>query len=72
VTVPVAGEYAAMRQALDRSLARMPHVALDQVQLQRLQASDTRLEARLRFSIWLASDAPAAPPPGPVSAQVPR
>lgn len=71
VTVPVAGEYAAMRQALDRSLARMPHVALDQVQLQRLQATDTRLEARLRFSIWLTSDAPATPIPAPVLANVP-
>jgi len=58
VTVPVAGEYAAMRQALDRALAELPNVSLDQVQLRRLQPDATRLEARLRFSIWLAAARP--------------
>ncbi len=61
VTVPVAGEYAAMRQALDRSLLELPNLSLDQVQLRRVQPDATRLEARLRFSIWLAAAAPGAP-----------
>lgn len=55
VTVPVAGEYAAMRQALDRALAELPNVSLDQVLLRRVQPDATRLEARLRFSVWLAA-----------------
>lgn len=58
VTVPVAGEYAAMRDALDRALAELPHLSLDQVQLRRLQPDATKLEARLRFSLWLASARP--------------
>jgi Type II secretion system (T2SS), protein M subtype b len=62
VTVPVAGEYAAMRQALDRSLAQLPHVSLDQVQLQRVQPDATQLEARLRFSIWLNTHGEASVP----------
>lgn len=61
ITVPVAGEYAAMRDALDRALAELPHLSLDQVQLRRLQPDATRLEARLRFSLWLSS-APATEP----------
>jgi hypothetical protein len=60
VTVPVAGEYAAMRQALDHSLAELPNLSLDQVQLRRVQPDATRLEARLRFSIWLAAASPGA------------
>lgn len=61
VTVPVAGEYAAMRQALDRALAELPHVSLDQVLLRRVQPDATKLEARLRFSVWLAAPAAGSP-----------
>ena len=53
ITVPVTGEYAAMRHALQRALAEMPQLSLDQVRLQREQAGTTQLEARLRFSLWL-------------------
>ncbi len=61
VTVPVAGEYAAMRDALDRALAELPYLSLDQVQLRRLQPDATKLEARLRFSLWLSSAAASEP-----------
>lgn len=54
ITVPVAGEYAAMRMALESSLQALPHLSLEQVQLRRAQPDDTRLEARLRFSLFLA------------------
>ncbi|MGY4829025.1 GspMb/PilO family protein [Sphaerotilaceae bacterium SBD11-9] len=61
ITVPVKGEYRQMRKALDRVLLEMPNLSLDQVMFRRQQASDSQLEAQLRFSLWLQGEhAPAA------------
>ncbi len=67
ITVPVSGEYRQMRKSLDRALLEMPNLSLDQVMFRRQQASDSQLESRLRFSLWLdASRGPAnAPEPKP-------
>lgn len=53
IAVPVKGEYRQMRKAVDRALLDMPNLSLDHVALQRRQASDSQLEAQLRFSLWL-------------------
>ncbi len=57
ITVPVSGEYRAMRRALQRALAEMPQLSLDQLQLRREQAGESQLETRLRFSLWLRATA---------------
>jgi Type II secretion system (T2SS), protein M subtype b len=57
ITVPVSGEYRAMRRALQRALAEMPQLSLDQLQLRREQAGESQLETRLRFSLWLRTKA---------------
>ncbi|HET7792717.1 MAG TPA: hypothetical protein VFL64_04965 [Rhizobacter sp.] len=59
ITVPVKGEYKQMRKALDRALLAMPNLSLDQVMFRRQQASDSQLEAQVRFSLWLQGDRPA-------------
>lgn len=61
ISVPVSGEYRAMRRALQRALAEMPQLSLDQWQLRREQAGDSQLESRLRLSLWLRAT-PKAPP----------
>jgi hypothetical protein len=53
ITVPVSGEYRAVRTALQRALLEMPQLSLDQVRLQRDPGPAAPLEARLRFSLWL-------------------
>ncbi len=53
ITVPVSGEYRAVRTALQRALLEMPQLSLDQVRLQREAGPAAVLEARLRFSLWL-------------------
>lgn len=60
ITVPVSGDYAAVRKALQRALAQMPQLSLDAVRLQREPEGDAPVEARLRFSLWLR--APGATP----------
>lgn len=60
IDVPVVGEYRQMRKAIDRALLDMPNLALDQVTFRRQQASESRLEARLRFSLWLRQDGEGA------------
>jgi hypothetical protein len=53
ITVPVSGEYRAVREALQRALLEMPQLSLDQVRLQREAGAGITLEAQLRFSLWL-------------------
>lgn len=60
ITVPVQGEYAAVRLALNKALREMPQLSLDQVRLQREPTAGAVLDARLRFSLWLR--APEARP----------
>lgn len=62
ITVPVSGEYPALRRALQRALAEMPQLSLDQLQLRREQAGDSQLETRLRFSLWLRAAGKATQP----------
>jgi len=60
ITVPVQGEYAAVRLALNKALREMPQLSLDQVRLQREPTAGAMLDARLRFSLWMR--APEARP----------
>jgi len=65
ISVPVTGSYPALRQALVRALQDMPALAVDQVLFQRQSSGDTELQARVRFSIWMAREAaPAVTVPG--------
>ena len=66
ITVPVSGEYRQMRKSLDRALLEMPNLSLDQVMFRRQQASDSQLESRLRFSLWLGATR------GPVVSPAPK
>lgn len=61
ITVPVSGEYRALRRALDRALQEMPNLSLDQVQFRREQAGESQLDTRLRFSLWLQAAPKAVP-----------
>ena len=55
ITVPVSGEYAAVRSALHKALREMPQLSLDQVRLQREAPAGAMLDTRLRFSLWLSA-----------------
>lgn len=53
VLLPLSGSYAQLRAFIDHVLAEVPHAAIDDVELRRDGAGDTRLQARLRLTLYL-------------------
>lgn len=54
VTVPLRGTYSQVRSFVSTLLERMPQVALEDVAIKRDSVGSSRIEARLRLSIYLA------------------
>jgi len=54
VTLPVRGTYPQVRGFVNDVLDAVPAVALEDLELKREQASDPQLEARVRFTVFLA------------------
>lgn len=67
VTVPVAGAYPDLRQALDAALRDFPNLSIDQIQIQRPGSADTTVSARVRLSWWMALSPATVVPPKPGS-----
>ena len=72
VVLPVHGPYRAIRQFCDQVLADLPFTALDEIQLKRGAISDSAIEARLQFTLFLsdgtvAGSSASAPEPTDVS-----
>ena len=53
LTMPVAGSYGQIRAFLERALAEIPVLALDHVSMRRVRVADARLEAEVRFTVYL-------------------
>jgi Tfp pilus assembly protein PilO len=53
MTLPVRGSYAQMRDFVAAVLKEMPAVSVDALRFERKKASETRLEAQLRFTLYL-------------------
>ncbi len=51
VSLPLDGDYPALRGFLSKALQRLPHAALDEVRFERDEQSDV-VTARLRFSLY--------------------
>ncbi len=61
ISVPVAGTYPRLRDALDRALRELPTLAIDQIHCQRQSTSESTLQVRVRFSLFLRSDSLSVP-----------
>ena len=60
IVLPVKGSYDQLRQFCEQMLAAIPFAALDEMDLQRDAAGQPLLEARLRFTLFLADSRPLA------------
>lgn len=54
ILLPVRGAYPQLRRFLARALETVPALGLEDLDLQRAQASETLLEARFRMTLYLA------------------
>lgn len=53
LVLPVSGPYPGLRRFIDRALAQLPVLALDQVSFERPTIAEARVQARLRFTFHL-------------------
>ena len=53
IVLPVQGSYARLRGFVGRLLERMPALSLDALRFERKKASDARLEAQIRVTLYL-------------------
>ena len=60
VALPLRGRYAQVRNFLDAILAVMPGAAVDSLQFTRSSASETRIEAQLRLTLFFRPGAAGA------------
>jgi hypothetical protein len=60
IDLPVKGSYAQVWQFALQALRAIPHAALDDISFKRDSIGEAAVEARLRFTLYLA-DAPGAP-----------
>ena len=61
IQLPVKGSYGAIRQFCEQALLVIPYASLDEMSFKREAVAKGMLEARLRFTLYLA-DRPGAPP----------
>lgn len=64
IVLPVKGSYQQIRQFCEQMLAAVPFAALDEMDLQRDAASESVLQARLRFTLFLVDPRRLAGGPG--------
>lgn len=67
ITQPVRASYPQLRRYIEAVLRSTPNASLDQIAARRENVSQTQLEARLRWSIWMQPRAPLALPAKPNS-----
>jgi hypothetical protein len=60
VALPLRGRYVQVRNFLSTTLAVMPAAAVDSLQVTRSRASETRIEAQLRMTLYFRPDAAGA------------
>jgi len=56
LTVSAAGTYARIRQFVDSILVQMPMTSLDTLSFERRSSTDSRIEARLRLTIYFRTE----------------
>lgn len=54
LTFPVAGTYPRIREFIEKSLGTIPVLSLDQINFHRRRANETRIEAVVVFTLYLA------------------
>jgi hypothetical protein len=59
IVLPVSGSYAQMREFLDRSLAEIPVLSLDQMTLKRESRRDGAVQAELKMTLHMLAKKPA-------------
>lgn len=59
IVLPVSGSYAQMREFLDRALAEIPVLSLDQMTLKRESRRDGALQAELKMTLHMLAQKPA-------------
>jgi hypothetical protein len=58
ITLPVRGEYGAVRELIAKLLNQMPNAALDEVQLERVGNAGAEVGGSLRISLFFRREAP--------------
>jgi hypothetical protein len=58
ITLPVRGDYGAVRELIARMLNQMPNAALDEVQLERLGIAGDEVSGSLRISLFFRRETP--------------
>lgn len=53
IVLPVQGSYAQLRSLVGRLLERMPSLSLDALRFERKKATDARLEAQIRVTLYM-------------------
>lgn len=53
ITLPVKGSYTQIRAFITTALAEVPTLALDEIAFQRQSARDAKIEAQLRFTLYV-------------------
>lgn len=61
ISLPVQGDYPAVRGFVSEALEQQPSLALDGMRLQRDLIGDARIDAELRFTLYLGAGSPGAP-----------
>jgi hypothetical protein len=56
IALPVQGSYGQVRRFAEAALARMPALALDEIEFHRDNTQQATLDARLRFTLFLRGD----------------
>ena len=56
ISLPVTGGYAQVRAFLAKTLNDMPYMALTQIGFERPKIADSRIEARVKFTLYLKRD----------------
>jgi Tfp pilus assembly protein PilO len=63
VVLPIEGRFGAIQSFSQQVLLALPFAALEDVTVRRESVNETRVEATLRFALYLQGAAPASPPP---------
>ena len=61
IVLPVSGSYAQMREFLDRALAEIPVLSLDQMNLKRESRRDGAVQAELKMTLHMLADSQGKP-----------
>ena len=62
IVLPVSGSYAALWQFASQALATIPFASLDEISFKRESIADNRVDARMRFTLYLVGSKVAVQP----------